>query len=75
MEERPRRCLRMRELAKKIGLAPSSIYALLNPKNTAYDPTFPHGVKLGNSRTSPVVWVEGDVEAWLDKRIAQSARG
>ncbi|WP_256737840.1 helix-turn-helix transcriptional regulator [Paraburkholderia fungorum] len=45
------------------------MYDYLNPKSPRHDPTFPKPVKLG---ASAVGWIDHEVTAWLESRIAAS---
>ena len=54
---------RVQELAGNISRA--QIYAMLDPKSSAYDKTFPLPFQLGVSANSPVVWWESEVINWL----------
>lgn len=54
---------RVQELAGNISRA--QIYAMLDPKSSAYDKTFPLPFQLGVSANSPVVWWESEVVNWL----------
>lgn len=57
------RRLRVQELAGNISRA--QIYAMLDPKSSAYDKTFPLPFQLGVSANSPVVWWESEIINWL----------
>lgn len=54
---------RVQELAGNISRA--QIYAMLDPKSSAYDKTFPLPFQLGVSANSPVVWWESEIVNWL----------
>jgi len=71
MQQSERRLLRMKQVSQKIGLSVSAIYERLNRNSKAFDPTFPRGVPLGNGRTSPVVWLESDIDAWIDAQFSK----
>jgi prophage regulatory protein len=58
--------LRLPEVIARTGLSRSSIY--LRIANGG----FPHSVSLGGRA---VGWVEHDIEAWLDEKIASSRAG
>ncbi len=57
--------LRIKELAKLIGISRATIYDWINPKSPRYDPTFPKQVKLGKKS---VRWFLHEIEAWLKNR-------
>ncbi|WP_428840103.1 helix-turn-helix transcriptional regulator [Burkholderia ambifaria] len=63
------RIIRMKELATKVGLGRSSIYERLDANNPRFDSTFPKPIHLG---AAAVGWLESDVDAWLEARIAAS---
>lgn len=58
----PRTFLRLRDVARRIGLSRATIYRLIS------DGKFPKPVKL-SERTS--VWVESEVDAYCELRIAR----
>lgn len=62
---RPRtiRRQRVQELAGNICRA--QVYAMLDPKSSSFDKTFPRPFQLGRSANSPVVWWESEVINWL----------
>lgn len=60
----PRRMLRLPIVAERTGLARSSIYRAMEEDG------FPRPVRVGRRA---VAWVESEVEAWLDRKLA--ARG
>jgi prophage regulatory protein len=53
------RLLRLNAVKELTGLSRSAIYA---------DPAFPRSVKIGERS---VAWVEAEVRAWVEARIAQ----
>lgn len=61
--------LRKRQLCARIGLSSAQIYAMLDPKSSSYDPTFPTQVRLG---ASAVGWLEHEVQDWLEARVKLS---
>ncbi|WP_137173014.1 AlpA family transcriptional regulator [Massilia sp. HP4] len=61
--------LRKRELCSRIGLSSAQIYAMLDPKSSSYDPTFPKQIRLG---ASAVGWLEHEVQGWLEARVKLS---
>jgi len=66
--------LRRKQVEARIGLSRSAIYAKLlpNPKSPAsFDPTFPKPIRIG---ARSVGWLEDEIAAWLQQRIAASRR-
>ena len=64
--------IRRKQVEARTGLSRSSIYAKLrhNPKRpNDYDPSFPKPVGVGSRA---VGWVESEIEAWIESRIAAS---
>ena len=63
--------IRISEVMAKTGLARSTVY-----KKIKSDPTFPKPVKMSrdNSRTAPVHFVLGEVQAWVRQQIAARDR-
>ena len=72
LQSSPRRkliILRLKEVQVRTGLGRSAIYYLQNERHWLFDARFPHSIKLG---AHAVGWVECEVEAWLEYRIAAS---
>lgn len=67
------RILRRPQVEDKVGLRRSALYDKINPKSASFDPSFPKPVHLGSTPTSPVGWVEAELDAWLASRIAMRA--
>lgn len=65
------RILRMPQMKALLGLSRSTIYDRLSSASPRYDPTFPQQVRLGRAA---VGWLEAEVEAWIDKRVAARTR-
>lgn len=63
-----RQVVRAKEAAAIIGCGRSHFYALQNPKDSAWDPSFPSGFKLGDSPRSPTVWFADLIAEWLECR-------
>lgn len=61
--------LRLPDVMQKTGLSRAAIYAKQNPKSKLHDSTFPKGVKLSANTTA---WICGEIDAWLQARIAAS---
>lgn len=74
MEHPPRRFLRINQVSEKVGLSKSTVYERTNKKSKWYDPSFPAGIRLGSGPTSPVVWLESDIDTWMDAQIEKSMR-
>lgn len=60
--------LRLPEVSKRTGLCGGAIWAKTNPNNSRYDPSFPKPIKIGKRA---VAWLENEIDAWLDTRIAE----
>lgn len=56
------RCLRLREVCARVGLRPSAVYNLISLGR------FPKQVKLSERS---VAWIESEVEAFMDARLAE----
>ena len=65
MTKQPRRVLRIRTVCDRTGLSRSSIYAYEK------EGKFPKKIRLSARATG---WVEEDVDAWLEARIAASSK-
>lgn len=65
----PRKLLRLKGVTARTGLSRSTIYSLMDPKCSQYDPTFPKRIYL-TFRT--VAWVESEVVAWIEKKMQTS---
>jgi prophage regulatory protein len=61
-ERRPRRMIKLLGVTKKTALGKSSIYEAIT------EGTFPAPIRLG---PRAVAWVEDEIDAWLEARIAQ----
>lgn len=61
--------LRLKDVQARIGLGRSAIYYLMDQSNFYHDPTFPKSFKIS---TNAIGWVESEIEAWLESRIAAS---
>jgi prophage regulatory protein len=64
--------LRKRTLCQRIGLSPAHVYAMLDPKSSSHDPSFPRQIRLG---AAAVGWLEHEVQAWLESRVSVSRSG
>ena len=71
---RPRRAVRAKVAYGMTGDGKSHFWARQNPKDPAWDPTFPASFKLGNSARSPTVWFEDEIETWLELRASASRK-
>jgi len=58
--------LRISDVKARTGLSRSTIYSKLDPKSSAYDPTFPKQIKLG---VRAVAWLEEEVDTWLQQQV------
>ncbi len=59
----------MPKVIEKIGLSKSSIYERLDSKSIRHDPSFPKPVQLGGGKNSPIGFIDGEIEEWLEKQI------
>jgi prophage regulatory protein len=66
--------IRISDLEKKIGLSKSAIYARLSKKSPNFDPSFPRPIKLGGRATSPIAFVEEEVNQWIDALVSDSRK-
>ena len=57
-----------------IGDGKSHFWARQNPKDPAWDPTFPASFKLDDSPRSATVWFADEIEAWLESRANASRK-
>ncbi len=60
--------LRKEEVSEKVG------YTTVHISKLAKEGKFPPPVKLGQGPKARVVWVESEVDAWLEERVAESRR-
>jgi prophage regulatory protein len=74
MEHTTRRFLRIKQVSEKVGLSKATLYERLNKKSKWYGPAFPVGIRLGSGSSSPVVWLESDIDAWMDAQIEKAMR-
>jgi predicted DNA-binding transcriptional regulator AlpA len=56
------------------GDGKSHFWARQNPKDPAWDPTFPASFKLDDSPRSATVWFADEIEAWLEARANASRK-
>ena len=56
------------------GDGKSHFWARQNPKDPAWDPTFPTSFKLDDSQRSATVWFADEIEAWLESRANASRK-
>ena len=59
--------LPLKQVMHYTGLSSTTIDEMLNKKSNRYDPTFPVQVKLSKGR---VAWVESEVAAWIESKMA-----
>lgn len=63
--------LRRKQVEARTGLCRSSIYAKINQDSSRpdeFDASFPKPIRLG---TRAVGWLEHEVDAWIESRIAE----
>lgn len=63
MQSNQERLIRAKQVFSLVGLPKSSVYARIK------EGTFPSPVNLG---PRAVAWIESEVRAWIDARIAES---
>lgn len=59
--------LRAKDLAKKLGIAVSTLYDWLNPQSPRYDQQFPKPIKLGARAKG---WLSSDINQWLANKLS-----
>ena len=73
--DKRREIARAKGAMQVVGFKSSSFYAKQNPKEKAWDPSFPRSFKLGDSPRSATVWYVDELEAWRDARAASRTTG
>lgn len=63
------RIIRLKQVIELTGLSRSTIYDVMNPKSTRYDPDFPKSIQLTQGT---VGWVYTEVEQWIENKIKQA---
>lgn len=66
----PKRCITLKECFKRLGRSRATLYAMLDVKSPCYDPQLPLPIKIGRS----VLFIEGEVDAYIEKKMAQRAQ-
>ena len=69
-----RRAVRAKTAYGMTGDSKSHFWARQNPKDPAWDPTFPASFKLNDSPRSATVWFADEIEAWLESRANASKK-
>ncbi|MEG2805489.1 hypothetical protein [Stenotrophomonas sp.] len=69
-----RRAVRAKTAYGMTGDGKSHFWARQNPKDPAWDPTFPASFKLDDSPRSATVWFADEIEAWLEARANASRK-
>ncbi|HKR77113.1 MAG TPA: hypothetical protein VJR95_10625 [Rhodanobacter sp.] len=69
-----RRAVRAKTAYAMTGDGKSHFWARQNPKDSAWDPTFPASFKLDDSPRSATVWFADEIEAWLESRASASRK-
>lgn len=64
-EAMPERLLPMRAVRDQVALHPATIYGLIKAKE------FPQPIKMGRRS----LWIESEIQAWIQARIADSRMG
>lgn len=60
------------ELLKVTKVGRSKAYQLMNPKHSGFDPSYPSGFSLFNSKNSPRAFWTRDAASWLYGRFANN---
>ncbi|MFV5367354.1 AlpA family phage regulatory protein [Acinetobacter junii] len=50
------------------GISRSTIYEIIDPKSSYYDPNFPKPISLTKNR---IGWVSKEIYDWIESKIAQ----
>ncbi len=61
-----KRVLRLKDITKRVGISKTAIYQLIKQGD------FPQSFSLGGRM---VAWLETDIEAFIESRLAQSIQG
>ena len=61
--------LRLPFAVKKIGLSKSAIYGRIKKEPKHYDETFPKPISLGSGRTSPIAFIESEIDDWINLQL------
>jgi len=69
-----RRAVRDKVAYGMTGDGRSHFWARQNPKDPAWDPTFPASFKLDDSPRSATVWFADEIETWLESRASASRK-
>jgi len=69
-----RRAVRAKTAYGMTGDGKSHFWARQNPKDPAWDPTFPSSFKLDDSPRSATVWFADEIENWLESRASASRK-
>ncbi|WP_161945001.1 helix-turn-helix transcriptional regulator [Xanthomonas nasturtii] len=60
--------LSVEDVATKLAMGKSTIWAKIKLGSPRYDQYFPKPIRQGPGR---VAWIEHEVDAWVDQRIAE----
>lgn len=58
--------IRLPEVLDITGKSKSSQYAMINPKSTSYDPSFPKSVSIGLRSKG---WIKQEVINWVKQKM------
>jgi predicted DNA-binding transcriptional regulator AlpA len=68
MAKRAKRLISRKEVCERVGLSYTEIWdRMVHFK-------FPKGVKLGDKQTSKVMWIEEEIEKWIDNLPRQKLK-
>lgn len=62
-----KRIIRQKDVCEKLGLSKATIWLYVRTRND-----FPKPIRLG---ANSVGWLESDIDAWIDARIAANRKG
>ncbi|CNL27908.1 MULTISPECIES: helix-turn-helix transcriptional regulator [Yersinia] len=65
------RILRIKDVAKKVGVSVSTLYDWLSPKSRRYAPAFPKQFSIGISDRGAKGWDEAEIDSWIEQRKNQ----
>ena len=67
------RVLRIKDVAKKVGMSVSSVRNRLDPKSPYYDESFPKPFYLGLKGKGAMGWDEDAIDAWITSQMLSSS--
>lgn len=64
--------IRLASFLARLHMARSTFYDRLNPSSPRHDPDLPRPIPLGSGKTSPVAFIEAEVDAYIGKLIERA---